>query len=278
MELIKLHTVWKGALSFGLVHMPIKMHSATEDKDIAMKNLHRDCASNLSYVKTCTSCKKEVLSDEIVKGYEYGKNSFVIFDDNELEQLASESSKEIKIIDFVDLRDIDPIYFQKTYYLSPDDNAGRAYSLFTEALKSTGKIGLSTVSLRSKSSLAVVRVIGKCLVMETMHYYDEIRQIENVPNLPHNIEINDKELLMAQSLINQLSVPFVPEKYQDEYRNRFLNLVQNKINGNIIHVPQTQESTNVLDLMSALQASLDALNKKEISEEKPKRKKRKKLA
>lgn len=146
-----MHTVWKGAISFGLVHVPVKMFSATEDKDISLRYIHKECGSPLSYVRKCPVCDKEVTWEEIGKGYEYEKGKFVLFDKEELDQLSEESSKSITILDFVDLTEIDPIYFQKTYYLSPDQAGANAYRLLMEAMRQTGKIGIAKISIRSKA-------------------------------------------------------------------------------------------------------------------------------
>lgn len=253
-----MHTVWKGAISFGLVHVPVKMFSATEDKDISMRFIHKECGTPLSYVKKCQNCDTEVEPESITKGYEYEKGHFVLFEKDELEAISSDVNKEIKILDFVSLGDIDPIYFQKTYYLAPSDTGTNAYSLLLEALKQTKKIGIAKVSIRTKSSLAVIRYIDQCLVMETIYYPDEIRAIGQVPNLPQNTNVNDKELTMAQMLIEQLTTSFEPEQYADDYRNQLLDLIQQKVMGEEIQVAPKAQKTNVIDLMSALQASLEA--------------------
>ncbi|WP_438444694.1 Ku protein [Gorillibacterium sp. sgz5001074] len=255
-----MHTVWKGAISFGLVHVPVKMFSATEDKDISMRMLHKACSTPLNFVRKCQTCDTEVEWNDIVKGYEYEQGRFVLFDKEELEQLGGEANKEIKILDFVDLQEIDPVYFQKTYYLAPADTGSNAYNLLLRSLTETGKIGIAKVSIRSKSSLAAIRVIERCLAMETIFYPDEIRPVSQVPNLPENAGVNEKELTMAKMLIEQLSTPFEPEKYTDEYRDAVLEAIRHKVAGEDIRVaPDTPQKTNVIDLMSALQASLDAV-------------------
>lgn len=253
-----MHTVWKGAISFGLVHVPVKMFSATEDKDISLRMLHKKCGSNIGYVRQCPVCQEGVEWDDIVKGYEYEKGHYVTFDKEELEQLGGERSKSIEILDFVDLREIDPIYFQKTYYLSPDQAGGGAYLLLLEAMRQTGKIGIAKVSIRQKSSLAAIRVIEGCLAMETIFFPDEIRPVSQVPNLPEKQQTNEKELTMAKMLIEQLSTPFEPEKYTDEYRERMFEVIQHKIAGEEVRVAPQQDQPKVLDLMAALQASLEA--------------------
>jgi len=253
-----MHTVWKGAISFGLVHVPVKMFAAVEDKDISMRMIHRECGGPIAYVRTCKNCGKEVANEDIAKGYEYEKGRFVLFGKDELDALAAESSKTIRILDFVDMREIDPIYFQRSYYLSPDQAGAGAYSLLLEAMKRTGRIGIANVSIRSKGSLAAIRFIENCLVMETIAYPDEVRPVHQVPGLPEQTAVNEKELEMATMLIDHLTGPFEPEKYRDEYRERLMEAIQAKIAGEEVHIAPEQERTNVIDLMAALQASLEA--------------------
>ena len=176
-----MHTVWKGALSFGLVHVPVKMFTATEDRDIRFRTIHKACGNPISHIKTCTHCNEEVGADDVAKGFEYEKGRFVLFNEDEIDALKPESARTIQILDFVDLTDIDPIYFEKAYYLSPDMAGSGAYSLLLEAIRQTGKIGVAKISIRSKSSLAAVRVVENCLCLETMHFPDEIRSVEQVP-------------------------------------------------------------------------------------------------
>jgi DNA end-binding protein Ku len=255
-----MHTVWKGAISFGLVHVPVKMFSATEDKDISLRYIHKECGNPLSYVRKCPVCDKEVAWEEIGKGYEYEKGKFVLFDKEELDQLTEEGTKNITILDFVDLTEIDPMYFQKTYYLSPDQAGTNAYRLLMEAMRQTGKIGIAKISIRSKSSLAAIRVLEECLAIETIFYPDEIRPVSQVPNLPEaGTAVNEKELDMAKLLIDQLSTAFEPSKYTDDYRQRMLDLISHKVAGEEFHIVPARQETNVIDLMAALQASIEAV-------------------
>lgn len=269
-----MHTVWTGAISFGLVHVPIKMHTATEDKDIHFRSLHKECGMPVSYAKTCRHCDKELGTDEIVKGYEYQKDKFAVIKDEEIESIKGETAKTIKILDFVDLNDIDPVYFQKAYYLSPDMAGAGAYSLLLEAIRLTGKIGIAKVTIRSKSSLAAIRVVENCLCMETIYYPDEIKLISSVPNLPPVPVVNEKELNMAKALVEQLSVAFNPGNYIDNYRVDMQELISNKIAGesiDIVTAPAVDGRGNINDLMAALQASLE-LTKSPTSITAPKRK------
>ncbi|MEX1031574.1 MAG: Ku protein [Paenibacillaceae bacterium] len=252
-----MHTVWKGAISFGLVHVPVKLFTATESHDISMKMLHKDFHSPISYKRTTLESPDEVPWEDIIKGYEYEPGRYVMFDKDELQLLSDEASKEIKIVDFVDLVEIDPIYYQKTYYMAPGDTGANAYNLLKAALQESGKIGIANVTLRSKGSLAAIRVIDNCLSMVTMHYPAEIRPVSQVPNLPVNGEVNERELTMARMLIDQLSTQFEPTKFVDEYRKRLMNAISDKINGQqIVSAPEPQRA-NVVNLMEALQASLE---------------------
>lgn len=256
-----MHTVWKGAISFGLVHVPVKMFTATEDKDVHLRMIHKNCGTPIAYTRSCPHCATEVNWEDISRGYEYEKGRFVLFEDEELEAIKPENTRTIQILDFVDLTEIDPVYFAKPYYLSPDQAGSGAYNLLLEAMRQSGKIGIAQIAIRSKSSLAAIRALNNCICMETMHFPDEIRSLQQVPNLPQQANINERELTMARMLIDQLSAPFEPEKYTDEYRAALTDAIQRKIAGQGIDVvtAPAAERTNVIDLMAALQASLEAV-------------------
>ncbi|WNQ13849.1 Ku protein [Paenibacillus aurantius] len=251
-----MQTVWKGAVSFGLVNVPVKMFTATQDNDIPMKMLHKEYNVPIHYTRTCPKCESDVSWDEIVKGYEYEPGHFVTFDKKELNQLASESSREIRILDFVDLEEIDPIYFQKTYYLAPEETGAHAYNLFVQALEETNKIGIANVTIRSKSSLAAIRVADGVLSMVTMYFAEEIRPKEEIPNLPEASKVDKRELDMAVMLIDQLSSAFEPDKYEDEYRERLLEAIEDKVEGKEVKFAPEEKNPNVVSLMDALKASL----------------------
>lgn len=262
-----MHTVWKGSISFGLVNIPIKLHTATENKDIKLRQLHKECHTPISYQKVCEGCKQEVKSEDIVKAYEYSKNKFVILDEEELEKLRKENEdKAVEIIDFVKLEEIDPIYFERSYFMAPDSGGGKAYSLLRKALLESGKIGIAKIIIRSKEQLAVVRVYKETLMMETIHFPDEVRSTQDVPNIPGEQDVVQRELETALLLVDQLTTAFDPEKYTDDYRTALMELIEEKKTGNQI-VTATDEKqpvapSNVTDLMSALQASLDKTKKK----------------
>lgn len=254
-----MHTVWKGSISFGLVNIPIKLHSATEDKDIKLRNLHKKCHSPIKYEKTCPVCEEEVSQEEIVRAYEYTKGKFVILEEEDFEKLKKDNEdKAVEIIDFVKIEEIDPIYFDRSYYMSPSEGGNKAYSLLRKALQESDKVGLAKIIIRSKEQLAVIRVYEQTLVMETIHFPDEVRQASDVPNVPADDKVTDKELDTAIMLIDQLTTTFDPTKYTDDYRTALLELIEAKRTGSeVVSQPETEQRTNVTDLMAALQASID---------------------
>ena len=201
-----MHTIWKGSISFGLVNIPIKLHSATEDKDIKLRTLHKKCHSPIKYEKTCPVCDEEVKQEEIVRAYEYTKGKFVILEDEDFNKLKKENEeKAVEIIDFVKMEEIDPIYYDRSYYMSPSDGGGKAYSLLRKALQESDKVGLAKIIIRSKEQLAVIRVYENSLVMETIHFPDEVRSAADVPNVPAEDKVTEKELDTAIMLIDQLT-------------------------------------------------------------------------
>lgn len=271
-----MHTMWKGTISFGLVNIPIKMHAATENKDIQLRQLHKKCKTPIKYKKRCPNCEEEVSNDDIVKAYEYATNKFIILDEDELQALKKEQEdKSVEIIDFVKLQDIDPIYFEKSYYLSPNEGGSKAYVLLREALTEANKIGIAKMMIRSKEQLAVIRVYKGALVVETIHYPDEVRSVSDLPNIPEQGELEKKELATAKLLIDQLTTAFEPEKYKDNYRTALMELIESKKNNEEIEIGgEVKEAPdNVLNLMDALQKSLDRAK-----EEKPRAKQTRKKA
>jgi len=273
-----MHTMWKGTISFGLVNIPVKMHAATENKDIKLRQLHKECESPIKYEKVCPVCDREVKNEEIVKAYEYAKNKFVILDEAELKALQKEQDdKAVEILDFIKLEEIDPIYFEKSYYLSPNDGGTKAYGLLRSALKDTGKIGIAKMMIRSKEQLAVIRVYENTLVVETIHYPDEVRDVQEVPNVPEQVETAKKELDTAKMLIEQLTTEFEPEKYTDEYRTALMELIEQKKNNEEVTTAkeaETKTPTGADNLMDALQASLDRAKKEKPKPKQPQKKKK----
>ncbi len=265
-RMVFMHTMWKGAISFGLVNIPIKLFAATENKDIKMRYLHEKCHSPVQYEKICPVCEETVDSKEIVKGYEYEPGKFVVVEKEELDELAGVSDKSIEIIDFIKLEEIDPIFYNRSYFVGPGENGTKSFALLKKAMEDTGKIGLAKFTLRSKEHLAAVRVYKNGLVLETIFYPDEVRNVDHVPGLTDEVSLNEKEVEMAKQLIEQLTAPFEPEKYADEYREAVLELINSKISGDEVKVAKEKPKTNVVDLMEALQASINESKGKESSD------------
>lgn len=253
-----MHTMWKGSISFGLVNIPIKMITATENKDLRFRSIHKECNTPIKYKKFCEYCGREVNEDELVKGFEYEKGHFVIVNEEDFESAKTEvMDKAIDIIDFVSLSEIDPIYFDKSYYLTPQQTGGKAYNLLRKSMSDTSKIALAKITIRNKQSLAALRVFENALLLETLFYPDEIREVSKIPDLPLDTTVNEKELEIAVQLIEQLTTEFKPEKYKNNYREALEVVIENKIQGTETIKPDTKAiNYNVVDLMSALQASL----------------------
>ncbi|GEB31015.1 MULTISPECIES: Ku protein [Brevibacillus] len=252
-----MHTVWKGSISFGLVNIPVRMFTATEERDIRFRQLHKECNTPIKYTKMCPHCQREVDASEIVRGYEYEKGHFVMINDEDLEAITPETRRAIEILDFVDLSEIDPVYFDKSYFLSPQDTGEKAYALLRAAMGQTGKIAIAQVTMRNRQSLAVIRLYEHCMMLETIFYPDEVRPVNQVPALPEaTIPLAENELKMATELIGNMTVPFDPAKYTDEYRSELQKMIEKKLEGQEIATAPTVARTNVIDLMQALKESL----------------------
>jgi len=253
-----MRAIWKGAVSFGLVYVPVKLYAATEHKDVKFSYLHGKCRTPVQYRRYCPHCQAEVAPEEIVKGYEYEKGRYVVLQDGDFEEMGAEGGgKNIGILAFVNQADIDPIYYEKPYYLAPADGGARVYELLRRAMLATGKVALARVVIRSRESLAAVRVGTDALVMSTMHYPDEIRAAGTLPELNYRVALADNEIKMAVNLIHSLAADFRPEKYTDTYRQNVLSAIQAKISGERVQAPAGPETGRVVDLMEALKASIE---------------------
>ncbi|AFQ45537.1 Ku protein [Desulfosporosinus meridiei] len=260
-----MHTLWKGSISFGLVNVPVKMHAATEARDLKFNYLHKECKNRIRQIKKCPVCDLEVGSDDLVKGFEYEKDRYVVLDDEELTSLEQPMSRSIDILDFINLPEIDPIYYQKSYYLSPEETALKAYRLLCQSMEESGKVALARVTMRSKQHLACLRVFENGLVMETMYYPQEIRHMDVVWD---RVVPTEAELTMARQLIENLARPFDPEKYHDELHEQMVSLIESKVTGETYQVETPSKGGKVVDLMEALKASI-ALTESEKSQSQP---------
>jgi len=255
--------MWSGAISFGLVNVPVKLYSAVSRKTVRFHQLNGKTGHRVAQKRVDSATGDEVNYEDIVKGYELTKDRYVVITPDELETLDPEKSRTIDIEDFVDLADIDPVYYDHPYYLVPDKGATKAYGLLLNAMEQSGKVAVARVVLRSKEHLVAIRPApGNVLTMETMLFADEVVAPEELDDLPEGKELkaSDRELTMAQQLIDSLSSDFEPGKYRDEYREKVLELIERKASGEEIAVqPEAPEPKKVPDLMAALEASLAAV-------------------
>jgi len=255
--------MWSGAISFGLVNVPVKLYSAVSRKTVRFHQLNGKTGHRIAQKRVDSATGDEVTYEDIVKGYELTKERYVVITPEELESLDPEKSRTIDIEDFVDLADIDPVYYDHPYYLVPDKGATKAYGLLLNAMEHSNKVAVARVVLRSKEHLVAIRPApGNVLTMETMLFADEVVSPEELDDLPEGKELkaSERELTMAQQLIDSLSSDFEPGKYRDEYREKVLELIERKASGEEIAVqPEAPEPTKVPDLMAALEASLAAV-------------------
>ena len=251
-------SMWTGSITFGLVNIPVKMYTAVQEERIHFKMLHDEDKVPLKQKMYCPVENKDVHPEHIVRGYEVEKGQYVVVHEEDLEALEPKKTKAIEIEDFVDLDDIDPIFFENPYYLAPDPGAGKAYKLLVDAMTELRKVAVGRVVMRSKESLVAIRPLDGILCLETMRYADEINSIEGLmPEDVEEAEPTKRELDMAKQLVETLTTEFDPTKYHDEYREQLLGLIEAKQAGQeIVAEPMVEERGKVVDLMAALEASL----------------------
>jgi DNA end-binding protein Ku len=260
--------IWSGTISFGLVSVPVRMFSATESKELRFHFLDKRDLQPIGYEKVRRDTGKPVDPDDIVRGFEVEKGQYVTLEEEDLDRLDIELTKTIDILDFVDLDEIDPIYFRKAYYLAPQEGAEKPYRLLVRALEETGKVGIAKVVIRNKQHLAALRSWNGTLVLETMYYADEVRQPEKVDG---KARLQKPEVDMAKSLVENLSEPFKPDKYDDTYRKELLDLLRAKAKGKPLPEPEAAEEGEVVDLLAALRESVERTQKKSRSRSRAKK-------
>ena len=252
-------SMWKGSLAFGLVNIPVELYSATRDHRPKFRLLHAKDEEPVRYERVCQKEGKPVAWEDLVKGYEYAKGQFVVLSKDDFKTAALEKTKTIDILDFVDPQEIDERYFETPYYLQAGKGADRAYVLLREAIRASGKIGISKIILRDAQHLAAVEAIGDALVLTMMRFSDELADLKEF-NFPHKAEIRPAEMKMAQQLIDNLVSSWDPEKYTDEYKENLLRVINAKLKGKkpkLIDEDTTPKQAEVVDLMARLRASLE---------------------
>lgn len=253
--------LWKGSISFGLVNIPVRLFAATEQKSVKFRYLHEPCRTPVKYSKTCPTCNKEVPMDEIVKGYEYEKDRFVIIEESDLARIPQETTRTIAIVDFVRQEEVDPIYYDRSYFLVPGEAGEKAFQLLQKSMSEAGLAGVVRIVLRSRQALGVLRVFDKIMAVETMFYPDEVRSTADLPSWNKEVQLHENELQMARELVKNLTASFEPEKYTDEYRKAMLEIIEGKIAGEEIYTAPAAEKGEVVDLVEALKASVEATGK-----------------
>ncbi len=258
-------SMWSGAISFGLVNVPIKLYSAVSKKTVRFHQINGETGNRIAQKRTDAITGEEVQYENLVKGYEMAKDQYVIINPDELDSLDPEKSRTIDIEDFVDLAEIDPVYYDHPYYLVPDKGAAKAYGLLLSAMQESGRVAIARVVLRSKEQLVAIRPAqgGTVLMMETMIFADEVVGREALDGLPEaeELKVSDREVQMAQQLIESLVTDFEPARYKDEYREKVLQLIEAKAEGaEIVQQAVAPTPTAVPDLMAALEASLAAVS------------------
>jgi DNA end-binding protein Ku len=252
-------SIWTGAISFGLVNVPVKLYSAVSKKTVRFHQLHETDGVRIQQKRVCPADGEEVPFDQIVKGYEITPEQYVVVTPEELEAIEPRKTKTIDIEDFVDLEDIDPIFYDHPYYLLPGTGAAKPYKLLVTAMEDAGKVAIARVVIRQKEQLVAIRPTGDILTMETMNFADEVIPHDRFDEAPDaDVDTNKREVDMARQLIESLSAEFDPDKYKDTYRERVLELIEQKAEGKEIAVQPTEEPQEVPDLMAALEASVNA--------------------
>jgi DNA end-binding protein Ku len=248
--------IWSGSISFGLVNVPVKLFTAVRKKTVRFHQLHAADGARIQQKRVCSVDGEEVAYEDLAKGYELYPGQYVMIEPEELDALDPEATQTIDIEDFVELDQVDPLYYDSSYYLVPDARGIKAYRLLLDAMRESGRVGIARVVMRTKQYLCAVRPVGEALVLTTMNFADEVVGQDEIEGLPGEQEAAERELKMAEALIESLSTDWQPEKYEDTYRERVMALIEAKAAGQELVSQPSAPSAPVIDLMAALEASL----------------------
>jgi DNA end-binding protein Ku len=269
-------SIWRGVISFGMVSIPVKLFPATASKDISFNLLHEKCNSRLRQLRWCPVCDREVKADEIVRGYEYSKDRYVRVAKEDFDKLPVPTKHTVELRSFVSAEQIDPIFYEKSYFLEPEPAGRKPYALLVRALTEKALTAIAKITMREKEQLCAVRPHGGGMVLETLYYPDEIRKMQGLDT--SSVDVSQRELDMAFQLVDYLSTDFNPTHYRDEYRDQLLALIEGKQDrAQVVSTPRAPQD-NVIDLMEALKASLEAAQPQKNGAEKPPSRSRKKAA
>jgi DNA end-binding protein Ku len=262
-----MRTIWNGSISFGLVSIPIGLALATQRNDVAFRTLHRECGSPIKQKRWCPVHERDVESDELVKGWEFSKGQFVLVEDSDLEAVALQRSQSIDIVRFVQLSEVDPVFFDRTYYLAPASSEAqrRPYVLLLEAMKQTGMAAIGKFVLWGKENLCLIRPLGDTLAMETLFYAEDVRASAEIEDAVRETKVQDAELGLAEQLINGLVGEWVPADFENEYRGELRAMLESKLAGQEITAPEPTPEAPVVDLLEALRRSVAESKEKKTS-------------
>ncbi len=267
-------SIWNGVISFGMVSIPVKLYTATEDKDISFRQLHKEDGVRLKQLRWCPEHERAVEWNEVARGFEYAKDEYVVMEEEDFDKLPLPSKQTVELAAFVKADQIDPIYYQKTYYLEPDEKGVKPYALLMKALEDKNLTGIAKIAVRNKEQLCALRTMGDSIVLETLYYPDEIREMPF--EIPEQ-KFTKAEMKMAHALIDLLEQDFDPSQFHDEYRAALQQVIDAKLAGIEVSAPEVARPAKVTDLMSALKASVAAAKKtrdEEDEEERPVRRKK----
>ncbi len=252
-------TIWRGHLTFGLVSLPVKLYTAARSESISFNQLHKTDHSRVKQVLYCQLEDRPIERSEIVKGYEYEKGRYVVIDDEDIRKVAPKTAKVMEILEFVKAADVDPVYYESSYYMAPDDAGEKPYALLFDALRRTGYVGVAKMTMHNREHIVILRPGPRGILLHTMYYAHEIRSVEEFRTDVGLVK--DKEVELATGLIQALAADFKPEKYRDTYRDRLLEMIEAKKAGQeVVETPQPQPA-KVIDILEALKKSLDAAKK-----------------
>jgi DNA end-binding protein Ku len=257
-------TVWKGHLTFGLVSFPVKLFTAARSESISFNQLHKDDHSRIKQVIYCQAEDKPIARSEIVKGFEYEKDKYVVVEDEEIKKMAPSTAKVMEILEFVKATEVDPLYYESSFYIAPDTAGEKPYALLYDTLKRTGYVGVAKIAMHNREHIVIFRPGAFGLLMHTMYYTNEVRKVEEFRT---DISlVKDTEVKLAEMLVESLAAPFDPDKYKDSYRDNLQALIEAKVKGKEVVVPPPREPAKIVDIMEALKQSLAIAKKPAASE------------
>ena len=274
-------SIWKGHLTFGMVSFPVRLSTAARSETISFNQLHKEDGSRVKQVLYCQAEDKPIQRSEIVKGYEYEKNRYVVIDEEDIRKVAPKTAKVMEILEFVKGADVDPVFLEASYYLAPDEGGEKPYTLLFETMRQMGYFGVAKVTMHNREHVVILRPAGKGMILHTMYYADEVRQVDEFRADASNLK--EKELALAKMLVESLAGEFEPEKYHDSYRENLRAMIEAKIEGQAVIATPEPHIAPVIDIMEALRKSLDMRKPpmvaahassdeaEELAEQKPKR-------